>query len=150
MMQDILLNSAGFPAAMVWINAMILGASAVFTLAAAPLAVRVFARQAIATSTSVSLGVLQLAAAVLLLDPELRMWGIVLAAVIAFGAVVLLLDRGRYASALPVAGFMLALAVSAASVPAHRSHIHYLAGTGEVSVSQPGPSGTVPRVQGDA
>jgi hypothetical protein len=75
----------------------------------------------------VVVGALQILAAGFLLIPELRIWGIVLASLITFGAVVLLLDRGRYFFALPVALFMVGLAAAALSLPSSRAPIHYMA-----------------------
>src|SRR5256885_14229957 len=54
-------------------------------------------------------GALEIAAALMLVNPELRGWGIALAAVIMFGAVITLLSHEQYLCAIPSVALMLAL-----------------------------------------
>lgn len=65
-------------------------------------------------------GVAEIVAAAWLADPSLRVWGIGLAVFISFGAVVTLLNHGRYLQAVPGMVMMLALVPAAAAVP-HRA-----------------------------
>ena len=62
-------------------------------------------------------GVLDIGAAVLLAAPALRGWGIALAAILAFGSVVILLSRRHYFYALPAAALMVALVPATMAVP---------------------------------
>jgi uncharacterized membrane protein len=55
-------------------------------------------------------GTLELAAAVLLAIPNTRLWGIALAGLITFGAVVTLLKNRQYAWAIPGVAVLIALA----------------------------------------
>ena len=126
MLHQILAADASAPTLVAWANASLLGIAGLVNLTALAPVRRIYARWDISTPSYVAVGVLQIVAAAFLLTPELRIWGISLAALIAFGAVVLLLDRGRYAFALPVVLFMVALVAAALSVPAH-APIHYMA-----------------------
>ena len=127
MLHEIFSVTPSFPTAVAWANAAVLGAVGLVNLIA-PLPVRlVYARWDINPVSYFVVGVLQLLAAAFLFVPEWRIWGISLAALIAFGAVVLLLDRGRYVTALPVVLFMVALGAAAFSVPSSHAPIHYIA-----------------------
>ena len=67
---------------------------------------------------SLIVGFLDLTAAMLLLTPELRGWGIALSAAIMFFAIVALLDHEKYLVAVPAAVVMLALVPVTLTVPA--------------------------------
>jgi predicted lysophospholipase L1 biosynthesis ABC-type transport system permease subunit len=54
-------------------------------------------------------GVAQLVAALFVAEPRLRIWGVILAAMILFVTVVSLLNHGKYSYAVPVILMMLAL-----------------------------------------
>ena len=62
-------------------------------------------------------GVLDILAAVMLGIPAMRAWGIALAAILAFGSVVVFLNHRQYRAALPTVGLMLALIPATAAVP---------------------------------
>jgi hypothetical protein len=62
-------------------------------------------------------GALDIGAAVLLATPELRGWGIALAALLTFGSVVVLLSRRQYLFAVPAAILMAALLPATMAVP---------------------------------
>lgn len=127
MLHEIFSATPSFPTAVAWANAALLGAVGLVNLAA-PLRVRLaYARWDINPVSYFVIGVLQILAATFLFVPEWRIWGISLAALIAFGAVVLLLDRGRYAFAFPVVLFMVALGAAAFSLPSSHAPIHYVA-----------------------
>jgi hypothetical protein len=67
-----------------------------------------------------TIGMLQILAAVFLASPEMRVYGILIAAPILFGAVVTLLNHRRYAVAAPVILLMAALVVATLAVPPAR------------------------------
>lgn len=127
MLQDILTADTSVPTLVAWANAALLGTAGLVNVTALAPVRRAYARWEISAPSYVAIGALEIAAAGLLLTPDLRIWGIVLAALIAFGAVVLLLDRGRYVFALPVVLFMVALVAAALSLPSPRAPIHYTA-----------------------
>jgi len=127
MLHEILTADVSVPTLVAWANAALLGAVGLVNLTALSPVRRAYARWEISAPSYVTVGLLQIVAAGLLLTPDLRIWGIVLAAVIAFGTVVLLLDRGRYVFALPVVLFMVALVAAALSLPSPRAPIHYTA-----------------------
>ena len=69
-------------------------------------------------------GALEIAAAFMLAHPELRGWGIALAALIMFGAVITLLSHEQYLWAAPSMVLMAALIPATFAVPAHHQ-AHY-------------------------
>jgi hypothetical protein len=127
MLHNILTASPPVPTLALWTNAAVLGGAGMVNLTALAPVRRAYASWEISTPSYVVVGALQLVAAGLLLVPALRLWGIALAALIAFGAVVLLLDRGRYITAVPVVFFMVALVAVALLVPPSHASIHYIA-----------------------
>ena len=62
-------------------------------------------------------GLLDIAAAVMLADPDMRGWGIALGAVLIFGSVVTLLNHRHYAAAGAAILMMAALVPAALAVP---------------------------------
>ena len=68
-------------------------------------------------SLRVIVGCLEILAAGWLADPAFRLWGIGLAAIINFGAVVTLLQHGQYLQAGPGIAMMIALLPATLSVP---------------------------------
>ena len=126
MLNELLAADASAPTLVAWANAGLLGAAGLVNLTALAPVRRAYAAWDISAPSYVAVGALQIVAAGLLLTPELRIWGIALAALMAFGTVVLLLDRGRYVFALPVVLFMVGLVAAALSVPS-RAAVHYLA-----------------------
>jgi hypothetical protein len=71
-------------------------------------------------------GVLDVTAAAFLAVPELRLWGIVLAGLIGFGAVVTLFNQRRYLSAVPAIILMIALLPASLAVPYETHPLHYV------------------------
>jgi DoxX-like family len=65
----------------------------------------------------VVMGLLDMAAAVMLAEPSLRGWGIALAAILTFGSVVTLLDHRHYACAVGVILMMGALVPATLAIP---------------------------------
>jgi uncharacterized membrane protein len=70
-------------------------------------------------------GALEIMAALMLAHPELRGWGIALAALIMFGAVITLLRHEQYLCAAPSMALMAALIPAALAVPPADHHVHY-------------------------
>ena len=76
-----------------------------------------YARWDYSQAVRVITGVLDIVAAAMLIDPELRGWGIVLAALLTFGSVVTLLNHRHYAAAAAAILMMVALVPAALAVP---------------------------------
>jgi len=127
MLHDILSADVSLSTLVTWTNAAALVAAGTVNVIAPGPVRRAYARWEISPASYVTVGLLQLFAAALLLTPTLQLWGILLAALISFGAVVLLLDRGRYVFTLPVLVFMAGLGAAAVSVPSSPGPIHYVA-----------------------
>jgi uncharacterized membrane protein len=70
-------------------------------------------------------GVLEIVAALMLAHPELRGWGIALAALIMFGAVITLLKHEQYLCAVPSIALMAALIPAILAVPRADHQVHY-------------------------
>lgn len=70
-------------------------------------------------------GCLEIAAALMLAHPELRGWGIALAALVMFGAVITLLSHEQYLCAIPSVALMLALIPATLSVPHANTSVHF-------------------------
>jgi len=70
-------------------------------------------------------GVLEIIAALMLAHPELRGWGIALAALIMFGAVITLLKHEQYLCAVPSIALMAALVPAILAVPRADHQVHY-------------------------
>ena len=70
-------------------------------------------------------GALEIVAALMLAHPELRGWGIALAALIMFGAVITLLRHEQYLCAVPSMALMAALIPAALAVPRMDHQVHY-------------------------
>jgi uncharacterized membrane protein len=70
-------------------------------------------------------GILEVMAALMLAHPELRGWGIALAALIMFGAVITLLNHQQYLCAVPSIALMLALVPAMLAVPRADHQLHY-------------------------
>ena len=70
-------------------------------------------------------GNLEIMAALMLAHPALRGWGIALAALIMFGAVITLLNHGQYLCAVPSIALMVALIPAILAVPPADHQVHY-------------------------
>lgn len=71
------------------------------------------------------IGVLEIAAALMLAHPHLRGWGIALATLIMFGAVITLLRHEQYLCAIPSIALMVALVPATLSVPRADHRVHF-------------------------
>jgi hypothetical protein len=70
-------------------------------------------------------GTLEIMAGFMLAHPELRGWGIALAALIMFGAVITLLNHEQYLCAVPSIALMAALIPAILAVPRADHQVHY-------------------------
>ena len=120
----------GIPVIAAWLNASVLTGASVVHLAGTRGLRALYAGWDVPTGFYVTIALLELVAAYFLITPELRFWGIAIAALIAFGSVVMLLDQGQYIFALPIVLFMLALVPAALAIPSSHEHIRYVASVG--------------------
>jgi len=70
-------------------------------------------------------GAFEILAAAMLAHPELRGWGIALAGLSMFGAVITLLRHEQYLCVAPSMALMVALIPAALAVPRVDHHVHY-------------------------
>jgi hypothetical protein len=82
-----------------------------------------------------AIGLIQILAASFLASPEMRVYGILLAAPILFGSVVMLLNHRYYAIAAPIMAMMVALV--AATLAAAPVHSRYTVELSPPSISEP-------------
>ena len=77
------------------------------------------------TRVRLATGTLEILAALMLAHPELRGWGVALAALIMFGAVITLLNHEQYLCAVPSIALMAALVPAILAVPRADHQLHY-------------------------
>jgi hypothetical protein len=106
----------------VWVDAAVLTIAGVLNMSGPRRLREVYAEWDIPEIFYHAVGLLQILAAVFLISPDMRMYGILIAGPIMFGAVVMLLNHERYALAAPVAAMMAVLFVAALSVLPMRFH----------------------------
>jgi len=70
-------------------------------------------------------GALEIAAAFMILHPELRAWGIALAALIMFGAIITLLSHEQYLCAVLSIALMAALIPATLAIPRADHQMHF-------------------------
>ena len=70
-------------------------------------------------------GTLEIVAALMLAHPDLRGWGIALAALIMFGAIITLLKHEQYLCAVPSIALMAALVPAILAIPRADHQVHY-------------------------
>ena len=115
------------PVIAAFVEASIFAAAGVVNLIGMRWARRAYDRWDIPAGIYRTLGLIELAAAVFLIAPETRLWGILIAAPIIFGSVVILLEHRHYLYAMPVMALMALLLATTLAVP-HPSHsIRYAA-----------------------
>ena len=108
-------------------EALIFAAAGVVNLSGMRWARRVYDRWDISAAIFRTLGVVELAVAMFLFSPETRLLGIVIAAPIIFGSVVMLLEHRHYIYAMPAMALMALLLVTMLAVPYSRHSVHYAA-----------------------
>src|SRR4051812_27583149 len=114
-----------FPVMAAWTNAALFAVAGIVNLAAFGSVREVYRSWDIPAGFYRSLGAIEIVAAVTLAMPELRAWGIALAAPILFGSIVMLLNHRRYLYAVPAVLIMAALVPGALATPQPRSYLHY-------------------------
>jgi hypothetical protein len=107
-----------FPVMAAWMNAAIFAGAGLINFTAIKSVREVYDRWDVSPGFYRPLGLVEIAAAVCLAVPSLRFWGVLLAAPIFFGSVVMLLDHRHYAYAASVAVMMTGLVAALLAVPA--------------------------------
>jgi DoxX-like protein len=107
-----------FPVMAAWLNAAILAAAGLINFAAVKSVRSVYDSWDVSPAFYRPLGLVEIAAAVCLAVPSLRTWGVLLAAPIFFGSVVILLDHRHYVYAASVVVMMTGLAAAVLAIPA--------------------------------
>ena len=114
-----------FPVIAVWADAGVFALAGLINLTALAAVREIYARWDIPAVFYRTLGIVEIIAAALLAMPELRAWGIAMAATIMFGAIVMLLNHRHYLYAAPAVLIMAALAPGMLATPQPHSDIHY-------------------------
>jgi hypothetical protein len=107
-----------FPVMAAWTNAAIFAAAGLINSTAIKSVRAVYDRWDVSPGFYRPLGLVEIAAAVCLAVPSLRFWGVLLAAPIFFGSVVMLLDHRHYAYAASVVVMMTGLIAALLAIPA--------------------------------
>jgi DoxX-like family len=111
------------PMATTWLNAAVFATVGAMNLAGIRAARQMYERWNVPTVTYRIIGVIDLIAAVFLVEPDTRAWGILLAASIAFGSAVLLISH--YACAVVPTLVLVALVPAMLAVPRDDHRPHY-------------------------
>jgi hypothetical protein len=106
-----------FPVMAAWANAAIFAAAGLINFTAIKSVRAVYDRWDVSPGFYRPLGLVEIAAAVCLAVPSLRFWGVLLAAPIFFGSVVMLLDHRHYGYAASVVVMMTGLAAALLAIP---------------------------------
>lgn len=106
-----------FPVMAAWTNAAIFAAAGLINFSAVRSVRAVYDRWDVSPAFYRPLGLVEIAAAVCFAVPSLRTWGVLLAAPIFFGSVVILLDHRHYVYAASVVVMMTGLAAAALAIP---------------------------------
>jgi DoxX-like protein len=106
-----------FPVMAAWTNAAIFATAGLINFTAVKSVRSVYDRWDVSPGFYRPLGLVEIAAAACLAAPSLRFWGVLLAAPIFFGSVVMLLDHRHYAYAASVVLMMTGLAAALLAIP---------------------------------
>jgi hypothetical protein len=106
-----------FPVMAAWMNAAIFAAAGLINFTALKSVRTVYDRWDVSPSFYRPLGLVEIAAALCFAAPSLRFWGVLLAAPIFFGSVVMLLDHRHYAYAASVVVMMTGLLAALLAIP---------------------------------
>ncbi len=120
------MNTISFPFLFVWFVSIILTVVGLANMAGPRRLREIYARWEFPKRFYLVAGILELTAAAFLAIPEWRIWGIALAALIMFGAVVTLFNQRRYLYAVPGIVLMLALVPASLAVPPNTHPLHYV------------------------
>ena len=115
---------ASFPVMAVWANAAVFLSAGLVNVTAFRAVREAYASWDIPAAFYRTLGIVEIIAAAMLAMPQLRAWGIALAAPIMFGAIVMLLNHRLYRYAAPSVLVLAAFVPGMLATP-HRSAIHY-------------------------
>jgi len=116
---------APFPVMAAWANAAVFVLAGLVNLTALSAVREVYARWDIPGAFYRTLGIVEIIVAALLATPDLRAWGVVVAAPIIFGAIVMLLNHRHYLYAALAVLVMAALVPGMLATPQSRSDVHY-------------------------
>ena len=119
------MNAISFPFLIAWLVGAILMAAGLVNIAGPRKLRDAYANWEFPPRFYLVAGVLELTAAAFLAVPGMRSWGIALAGLISFGAVVTLFNQRRYWSAVPVLILMVALLPASLAVPSETHQVHY-------------------------
>ena len=111
------MDEFSFPVVAAWMNAVVFAAAGLINFTAVKSIRDVYGRWDVAPGFYRPLGLIELAAAVCFAVPSLRFWGVLLAAPIFFGSVVLLLDHRHYVYAASVVLMMSGLLAALLAIP---------------------------------
>jgi DoxX-like protein len=94
-------------------------------------------------------GLFEVAVAVMLIDPEMRMWGIAIAGVIMFAAMITLLNHEQYLCAIPSFALMIALIPASLAVPSSESEFRFatVQAVGDSQIASAAPQAVVGTVK---
>ncbi len=113
------MTEMSLPLIAAWANAAFLGAAGIINWFDGQKIRALYQRWSIPARSYRTVGLLEIAAAMFLVMPYLRAWGIVLGAVILFGSTVLLLNHRRYAYAMIVIVMLATLGASVFAIPTY-------------------------------
>ena len=111
------MDDFSFPVLAAWTNAAVFAAAGLVNFTAVKSVREVYGHWDVAPGFYRPLGLVELVAAVCLAAPSLRFWGVLLAAPIFFGSVVMLLDHRHYVYAASVVVMMSGLLAALLAVP---------------------------------
>lgn len=111
------MDEFSFPVLAAWLNAAIYAAAGLVNFTAVKSVREVYGRWDVAPGFYRPLGLVEIAAAVCLAVPSLRFWGVLLAAPISFGSVVMLLDHRHYVYAASTVLLMSGLVAATLAIP---------------------------------
>ena len=116
---------ASFPVMAAWANAVVFALAGLINVTALSAVRETYARWDIPGAFYRTLGIVEIIAAALLATPELRIWGVAMAAPIMFGAVIMLLNHRHYLYAAPAILVMASLIPGILAAPQPGSGVHY-------------------------
>ena len=116
---------ASFPLLAVWANAAFFAVAGLVNVTAFRAVREAYASWDIPAAFYRTLGIVEIIAAAMLAMPQLRAWGIAMAAPIMFGAIVMLLNHRLYRYAAPSVLVLAAFVPGMLATPQHHSSIHY-------------------------
>jgi DoxX-like protein len=111
------------PVTAAWANAAIFATAGFINVAGFRSVREVYANWDVPAATYRTLGLIELIAAAFLAMPEFRFWGVMLAAPIMFGSVVMLLDHRHYVYATSVIVLFAGLGAASLTIPPSHEYV---------------------------